>query len=140
MNYYWPIIMIVGSNVCYHICAKSVPESINPLASLGITYIISAASAIILYFLTSPVKNLATEYGNLNWTAFILGITIVGLEFGSISMYKLGWNISTGSLVANIALAVILIFVGVLLYKETITTQKIIGIGLCLAGLILINK
>lgn len=140
MNYYWPIILIVGSNVCYHISAKSMPESINPLASLGITYLIGAASVIVLYFLTSPVKNLATEYGNLNWTAFILGIAIVGLEFGSISMYKVGWNISMGSLVASIALAVILILIGILLYKETITIQKIIGVGLCIAGLILINK
>lgn len=140
MNYYWPIIMIVGSNVCYHICAKSIPESINPLASLGITYIISAVSALLLYFITSPVKNLAAEYGSLNWTAFILGIAIVGLEFGSINMYKVGWNISVGATVASIALAVILLFVGVLLYKETISVQKAAGIALCLIGLILINK
>lgn len=140
MNYYWPILLIVGSNVCYHICAKSIPGAVNPLASLGITYIVSAASAFILYFITSPAKNLAAEYSSLNWTAFILGIAIVGLEFGSINMYKVGWNISMGSLVASITLAVILIFVGILFYHETITIQKIIGVGLCLAGLILINK
>ena len=45
-----------------------------------------------------------------------------------------------GSLVSNIALAVLLILIGVLLYKESINIQKIIGIGLCLTGLILINK
>jgi len=140
MNYYWPIILIVGSNVCYHITAKSTPESINPLASLGITYVISAAAAVLLYFITSPVKNLATEYGSLNWSAFVLGIAIVGLEFGSISMYKAGWNISLGSLVANIVLAVILILIGVLFYKETISLQKAVGAGLCLIGLILINR
>lgn len=140
MNYYWPIILIVGSNVCYHISAKSMPESINPLASLGVTYITGAIAAFLLYFLTSPVKNLATEYSNLNWIPVILGISIVGLEFGSISMYKVGWNISIGSLVANIALAVILIIVGVMIYKETLTMQKIIGMVLCLCGLILINK
>lgn len=140
MNYYWPIILIVVSNVCYHLCAKSMPQSVNPLASLGITYLVGAASAVFLYFLTSPVKNLAAEYAGINWTVFILGVAIVGLEFGSINMYKLGWNISIGSLVANIALAVILILIGVLLYKETITPQQLMGIGLCLAGLIFINK
>lgn len=140
MNYYWPIILIVGSNVCYHISAKSMPASINPLASLGVAYITSAILAFLLYFLTSPVKNLATEYGSLNWVPFILGISIVGLEFGSIYMYKVGWNISIGSLVANISLAVILIIVGVMFFKETITTEKIIGMLLCLGGLILINK
>ena len=140
MNYYWPIILIVGSNVCYHICAKSTPESINPLASLGVTYMISAAAALLLYFITSPVKNLTAEYSSLNWTAFLLGIAIVGLEFGSINMYKAGWNISIGATVASIALAVILLFLGVLFYKETISVQKAAGIALCLIGLILINR
>jgi len=116
------------------------PESVNPLASLGITYIVGAVLAFLLYFFTSPVKNLAAEYGNINWTPFVLGIAIVGLEFGNICMYKAGWNISIGSLVCNIALAVILIIVGVMIYKETINIEKIIGIVLCLGGLILINK
>jgi len=116
------------------------PGSVNPLASLGITYIVGAISTFLLYFITSPVKNLASEYGNINWTPFILGLAIVGLEFGNICMYKVGWNISIGSLVSNIALAVILIAVGVLIYKETMTIEKIIGIALCLGGLILINK
>ncbi len=140
MNYYLPIIIIVGSNVCYHISAKSLPGSINPFASLGVTYLISAALAMTLYFLTSPVKNLAAEYTHLNWTALALGIAIVGLEFGSINMYKVGWNISIGSLAANIALAVVLMLVGVMIYKDTITLQKMAGIGLCIGGLILISK
>ena len=140
LNYYWPIFLIVGSNVWYHICTKSLPQSINPLASLGITYIIGSILAFSLYFLTSPVKNLATEYGNLNWTPFVLGIAIVGLEFGCICMYKVGWNISIGSLVANIALAIILVFIGIMFYKETLTSEKIIGIILCIGGLILLNK
>ncbi|MHC1719210.1 MAG: EamA family transporter [Clostridiaceae bacterium] len=140
MNFYWPLILIVASNVFYNLCAKSMPQSVNPLASLGITYLVAAASTIFLYFLTSPVKNLATEYAGVNWAVFILGISIVGLEFGYIYLYKLGWSISIGSLVANIALAVILVFVGVLLYKETVSPQQLMGIGLCIAGLIFINK
>ena len=140
LNYYWPILLLVGSNVFYHISAKSTPGSINPLASVGITYITGAIVAFLLYFLTSPVKNLATEYSYLNWTPFILGLSIVGLEIGNLYMYKVGWNISIGSLVSNIALAVILIIIGVMLYKEVITIEKIIGIALCLGGLILINR
>ena len=140
MNFYLPILVIVGSNVCYHISAKSLPASINPFASLGVTYLISAAVAMTLYFLTSPVKNLAIEYTHLNWTALALGIAIVGLEFGSINMYKVGWNISIGSLVANIALAVVLVLVGTLIYKDSMTLQKMAGIGLCVGGLILISK
>lgn len=36
ISYIWSIVLIILSNVVYQICAKSVPEGINPLASLTI--------------------------------------------------------------------------------------------------------
>jgi len=42
-------------------------------------------------------------------------------------------------IVSSAVLAVILIFVGYLLYHEAITWNKIVGIIVCLAGLVLIN-
>lgn len=139
MNYYWPIILIVGSNVCYHIAAKSVPGFINPLASLSVTYTVAAIISLVLYFFTNQGKSLIAEYANLNWSAIVLGIVIVGLEFGNICMYKAGWNISVGSLVANISLAVILVLIGLLLYKESLAIHQLMGLGFCIGGLILLN-
>ena len=49
-NYVWPLGLVVLSNVFYQICAKSVPEGMNPLASLTITYLIGAAASVILYY------------------------------------------------------------------------------------------
>ena len=43
-------------------------------------------------------------------------------------------------LVANIGLAVVLVFVGVLLYKETKTLNRLIGIVLCCVGIFFLNK
>lgn len=77
---------------------------------------------------------------NINWTSFGLGLAIVGLEFGYIQVYRAGWNVSIGFLVTNIGLAIVLIFVGLLLYKETISLNQIIEIFLCIAGIIFINK
>lgn len=54
-------------------------------------------------------------------------------------MYKAGWPVSVAQIVQVAVLAVILIFVGYLLYKEAITWNKIVGIIVCLAGLGLIN-
>lgn len=132
--------MVVVSNVAYHIVAKSTPVSINPLASLGITYLVGMIAVCMLYFLTSPIKSLATEYGSLNWTSFALGLAIVGLEFGFLNMYKLGWNISIGALVASISVALILILIGILYYKEALTVPNLVGVLLCLAGLGLLNR
>ena len=39
----WPILIVVGANTFYHICAKSTPEGVNAFASLTITYLVGAA-------------------------------------------------------------------------------------------------
>ncbi|MCD7950070.1 MAG: EamA family transporter [Erysipelotrichaceae bacterium] len=138
--YVLPIVLVVVSNIVYQICSKSVPSAMNPLASLTITYIIGAIVSAVLYFILNKDGNLINEYKHLNWAPFVLGIVIVGLEVGFIYAYKAGWTISTASIVQSSFLAVALIFVGFILYGEPITWNKIIGIIICLIGLIFINK
>lgn len=139
--YLLPLVLIVCSNTFYHICAKSTPTEVNPLASLFVTYLVAAAATFVLMLFNQTVtKGELFPFKGLSWTSFVLGFCIIGLEYGYLWAYRVGWNISVGSLIANIALAVILIIVGVLLYKEQITVNQLIGIGLCIAGLIFINK
>lgn len=140
INYIWPILMVIGANTVYNICAKSTPENANTFASLCITYAVAALSSLILFFVTSEQKNLFTELTKSNWTAPVLGLSIVALEIGFINVYRAGWKISIGSLVANIGLACVLLAVGVLVYKETITLRQVLGMAICAVGLILINK
>lgn len=139
-SYIWPLALVVLSNVFYQICAKSVPEKMNPLASLTITYIIGAIASVVLYYVTNKDADILREYKQTNWAPFVLGIVIVGLEVGYIYAYKAGWPVSTAQIVQAAILAVILIFVGFMLYKESITWNKIVGILVCLVGLGLINK
>ena len=72
----------------------------------------------VMFFVTSDNKNLVAELSKTNWTALALGVAIVGLEFGYVCLYRAGWKISVGTLVANISLACVLLVVGILLYKE----------------------
>ena len=137
--YVWPIGLVVISNVVYQICAKSVPQGINPLASLTITYLVGAVASAILYFILNRGGNLFQEYGKLNWAPIVMGIVIVGLEAGWIYAYKAGWQVSVGFTVQSAFLAVALVFVGFLLYKEALTWNKLVGVGVCLAGLVVIN-
>lgn len=137
--YIWPLGLVVISNVFYQICAKSVPERVNPLASLTVTYLVGAIVSLILYYILNKNANIIEEYKQINWAPFVLGIVVVGLEVGYIYAYKAGWQVSTAQLVQAAVLAVILIFVGYMLYKESITWNKIVGIIVCLVGLGLIN-
>ena len=139
LAYLWPLGLAVLSNVFYQICAKSVPEGMNPLASLTVTYAVGALVSLVLYYLLNRDGNIVQQYKQLNWAPFVLGIVIVGLEVGFIYAYKAGWPVSAAQIVQAAVLAVLLIFVGNFLYKEPITWNKIVGILVCLTGLGLIN-
>ena len=135
----YPIGIIVISNVLYNVCTKSAPKQINSFAMLTITYLIAAAVSFISFFISAKNKNIITEFSKTNWTAFVLGIVIVGLELGYLLAYRNGWQMKTASVTANITLAIVLIFVSLIFYKESITVKQIAGIALCAGGLVLIN-
>ena len=69
----------------------------------------------------------------------MLGVVIVGLEVGFIYAFRAGWQVSVTQIITSAAVAVILIFAGYLLYHEAITWNKIVGMIVCIAGLVLIN-
>ncbi len=138
-DYVWPIGLIVFSNVVYQICAKSVPESMNPFASLTVTYLVGAVFSTLMYFIMNKGGNLINEYSELNIAPFAFGVALVGLEVGFIYAYKVGWQVSTVSIVQSSFLAAALIFVGRLLYNEALTWNKLVGVVICLIGLIFIN-
>ena len=139
-SYVWPIGLAVAANLIYHICTKSVPEEMNPFASLIVTYLVGAVTAAVMYFLCTKNGNLLREYSHLNWSSIVLGIAIVGLEVGFIYTYKAGWQVSTAAVVQSAFLAIALLAVGYLFYKEALTPSKIAGMAICLVGLYFINK
>ena len=139
-SYIWPIALVVLSNVVYQVCAKSVPENVSPFASLTVTYLVGAALSTALFLLTEKDGSLTRELGRMNWAPYVLGIVIVGLEVGFIYAYKAGWPVSTASIVQSAFLAIALLVVGALLYHEGLSWSKLVGIVICLVGLIFINK
>ena len=137
--YVWPIALVVLSNVVYQICAKSVPGEMNPFASLTVTYLVAAAASAVLFFLIGQNDSLIKEYAKLIWAPFVLGIVIIGLEAGWLYAYKAGWQVSTAFIVQSAFLASVLLFVGFFLYHESLTWNKLVGVVICLIGLIFIN-
>jgi EamA-like transporter family. len=138
-NYIIPIIIIIISNIVYHVTTKNIPKEANSFLSLAITYLVGMVIAIAMYCLTSKPSKILTDVNKLNWTSCILGLAILGVEIGYLYMYRVGWNISKGSLMANVSLAMLLIIIGVLFYKEHIGLYQIVGIVFCIVGLIFVN-
>ena len=105
MAFYFPIILIIASNVLYHVCAKGVPSQINPMVSLMVTYLVAGFLTLILFFMMPQIFSVdkkvdvsfISQIRQINWAPIVLGFVIVGLELGNILMYRVGWNISLGS-------------------------------------------
>ena len=138
-SYVWPIGLVVISNIVYQICSKSVPAEISPFASLTVTYATAAIFCVTVYLLTGKGSGTAKDFTSLNWAPFVLGIVIVGLEVGFICAYQAGWQVSTASVVQSSFLAIGLLIVGALLYHEGLTWNKLLGVVICMIGLVFIN-
>ena len=134
-----PIIMIVASNCFYHIFSKSAPEGINAFGTLMITYLTATIITGILFILFVKPENVILELGKINWASIGLGFAIIGLEAGYIFAYRAGWQVNTAPLIANTCLAIALIGIGALLYNESITVKQIVGVIVCLVGIVMIN-
>ena len=138
-NMVWPLLLIVGSNCFYNICAKSMPQGTNTFGALAVTYLVGAVLSSVLFVASVKPAGVITEISKVNWTSFVLGLSIVGLEAGYVFLYRAGWKVNNGALTANICLAVALLIIGALLYKESISIRQLAGFIVCAVGLFLIN-
>lgn len=134
-----PLIVVIICNICYHLISKNISSTSNTFAGLFITYGVACLISALAFLIIS--KNyFITEVTKVSISNILLGFVVVGVEGGYILMYRGGWEISKGSLMANMCIAIILLIVGVLAFKEGITIKKVMGVGLCIMGIFLINK
>lgn len=134
MHMYWPLCLVVLSNVLYNISSKSVPAGASPWTVLVITYLVSSLLSFVAFFIFEDNRNFLASLQKLDWTVVALGLSMVGLEIGYIFIYRSGWKLSVASLLVNIILAIILLLIGLFIYREHLNMQQFLGIILCIAG------
>ncbi len=138
-SYIWPLALVIVSNLVYQICAKSIPSGLNPFASLTISYLLAAFISFLFYFFLNKDSNIFAEYRKLNWSSFLLGLSLLGMELGWIYAFKAGWEISTAQIIQSAILGSLLLLVGIIFFKEKVSWNKFLGIAICLVGLVVIN-
>jgi uncharacterized membrane protein len=80
------------------------------------------------------------EFRQLNWTAVALAAAIMALDLGFVLLYRTGFAVSLGALVTQSAAAMLLVAIGMLVFREHLSLTNGIGVGLCLVGLWLVNR
>ena len=137
--YYFSAGLAITSTLLYHLTQKMTPSGANPALALTITYLTSLVLCLLLLAFTPPPDGLKAALGQLNWASYGLALALVGLEVGFLLAYRAGWNISVAAIVVNVAGTLLLVPVGVLFFKEKLSPVNLLGILVCIAGLVMVN-
>lgn len=137
--FYFSITLAICSSALYHFTAKSTPSNVNYTVSLLVTY--GVAFIVVLFtFVFFPLRNgIAFELKQLNWASIGLAIAIVGIEFGFLLTYRSGWNLGIAAVLVNVVASLILVPVAIYVFKDKISWVNIMGILVCLVGLVMLN-
>ena len=116
------------------------PAGIHPLSPLVVLFTTAAVTTLVFRLLFGSAAGLREELALAGWRPFAVGVSIVAIELGFLLAYRAGWKISTAVVTANILVAIALLAVGALAFREPITLPRLAGIVTCLAGLWLVSR
>jgi drug/metabolite transporter (DMT)-like permease len=132
--------MTISGGVLYHTSQKAIPNTVHPFAVVIIAYAVGIALCSVGMAFDPAGRSFFSSLKESNWAVVGVGIGAVVIEVGFLLAYRAGWNINSASVVCNIAVALLLIPIGLLVFKENLSTRGAAGIGCCLLGLYLLSK
>lgn len=131
--------LTVVSTVIYHLAQKSTPATAHPIFALAVTYAMATLTCLMLLIVSPLRKGWIDSFRELNWATFALALAVVGIEIGYLLAYRAGWAISLADIASNSAVGLVLLPIGLFLFKERVSNVNLTGVGVCLLGLILLN-
>ena len=65
-------------------------------------------------------------------------LPLSGIELGFLLAYRAGWKISVAAVATNVAVTAVLIPIGIVIFKDQLSLRKVVGLILCILGLVLV--
>jgi len=137
--HYFSVILITLSIVTFHLLQKSIPLEANAAISLIATYITALISSVVIYFVSPNKKDYSKSFKDINWASCAVGVAIVGSEIGVLLAYRSGWNLGYLGLLINSTSSIALVILGRMLYKQKMSSINLVGIAVCIIGIILVK-
>ena len=126
------------ATVLYNLFQKMTPSAVNPALALTVTYGVAIGTTLLM-FLIFPAGSFIAAFQKLNWVSFALGLAIAGVEIGTLLAYRAGWELSLLGIMVNVVASLVLVALGVILFKDKLSLVNYIGILVCIVGLAMIN-
>ena len=105
------------------------------MLSLTVTYVAALVVTLLLWPLYPAVEAGPPSLSRVNWSSVAVGVAIVGVELGVLLAYRAVLRVSLGATLINVTVALVLIPVGLLFFRESLSLANVAGVVLCLAGL-----
>lgn len=139
-NSLFPALLVIVGGVLYHVAQKSIPRQASPQWVVIVAYG-SGILCSLTAWLVDPLSRGGRPFEGLgHWSVYGIGVGAVLIEIGFMLTYRAGWDLGVASVMGNIAIALMLLPVGIFLFGERLTMRTVGGIICCLAGLILLSR
>ena len=139
-SFYFPLVLTISGNILYHVSQKSVPKTAHPLVTLMLAYAVGifiCAVGLVLYPTGKPFLSSLKE---ANWAVCAIGLGATAVEVGYLLAYRVGWNVSIAPVLTAVTMTLLLIPIGLLIFREHLSAWNVLGIALCVVGLALIAR
>lgn len=139
-GYYLAFALTVAGMLFYHLSQKAIPKETNPFYVIAIAYAVGIALCLVCAFTYPEKKTLSETLKASNWAVFTLGAGAALIELGFLLAYRSGWRISIAAVASNAAAAIVLVPIGLFVFKDQLSLRNGIGLVLCVVGLALLVR
>src|SRR5258706_2645148 len=139
-NFYLPLVLAVTGMLFYHLGQKSIPKGINPFYAMIIAY---AAGIVILAIgaITLPGnKSFISSLKESNWAIVAVGAGAACIELGFLLAYRYGWGTSLAAVANKLPVTLLLVPIGIVIFKDPLSMRNILGLIFCDLGLVLVVR
>jgi len=139
-SFYFPLLLAVGGMLFYHLGQKSIPKGINPFYAMIVAYTAGIIVLVICALSFPGDKSFVSSLRVSNWAVFVVGVAAACIEVGFLLAYRSGWRISVAAVATNVAVTLLLVPIGVVIFKDHLSLRNIIGLIFCVLGLVLVVR
>ena len=134
------VLLAVGGGVVYHVAAKSIPHDAAPTLVLVVAYATALSISGLAHVSLPNGAGQPPSWRLLHPGILGLGLGAAMIELGYVLTYRAAWPVSATSALVNGLVAVLLIPVGLIAFREEMSISKAAGILFCLAGVWLLRR
>jgi drug/metabolite transporter (DMT)-like permease len=134
VSFMGPIALVALSLVAYQLAQRAISGGTNSWAPLLLAYAVGFVICGIAMLLTTGWSGMG-DVRPVALASTLLGLSVVGIEFGYMQAHRAGWSLGAVGLVGSVAGTVLLTMVGATFLDESLSWRHVVGVAVCIAGL-----